>query len=129
MDGELGERLQAILSDPAQMEKLSEMAKGLFGQAGGGDAPAPEPAAEKTAEKTAEKSAIPTGEDARFLSAIGKAFAVGGGERSRSTALLMAMRPYMKPEKQEKLDKAMQIARMAHIAGAVMKQYGDGHGL
>lgn len=125
MDGELGERLQAILSDPAQMEKLSEMAKGLFGQAGGGDGPAPEPAAEKTA----EKSAIPTGEDARFLSAIGKAFAVGGGERSRSTALLMAMRPYMKPEKQEKLDKAMQIARMAHIAGAVMKQYGDGHGL
>ena len=125
MDGELGERLQAILSDPAQMEKLSEMAKGLFGQAGGGDAPAPEPAAEKTA----EKAAIPTGEDARFLSAIGKAFAVGGGERSRSTALLMAMRPYMKPEKQEKLDKAMQIARMAHIAGAVMKQYGDGHGL
>ncbi len=116
MDGELGERLQAVLSDPAQMEKLSQMARDLFGQP---DAGQTEPAAEKAADAPQP--------DAKFLSAIGKAFA--GGERSRSTALLLAMRPYMRPEKQEKLDRAMQVARMAHIAGAVMRQYGDGHGL
>ena len=36
MDGELGDKLQQILSDPGQMEKLSKMAQDLFG----GSAPA-----------------------------------------------------------------------------------------
>lgn len=118
MDGELGERLQAVLSDPEQMEKLAQMAKGLFAQPSGGQ--------EETGEKQGPGPAQP---DARFLAAIGKAFAAGDRQTSRSTALLLAMRPYMKPEKQEKLDRALQIARMANIAGVVMKEYGGGHGL
>ena len=122
MDGELGERLQQILSDPAQMEKLSAMAKDLFGQAGA--APAGEPATPAAAAGQSG-TAMP---DAKLLSALGKAFS-GASDKSRSTALLVAMRPYMKPEKQEKLDRAMQIARIVHIAGAVVKEYGDGHGL
>ena len=116
MDGELGDKLQQILSDPGQMEKLSKMAQELFGGS---------PAQEAQAAPAAGKGPEP---DARLLAALGKAFS-GGGDRGRSTALLAAMRPYMKPEKQEKLDKAMQIARMVHIAGAVVKEYGDGHGL
>ena len=119
MDGELGERLQQILSDPAQMEKLGEMAKNILGQT---------PSSAESASPAFGESAPPNGPDARLLSALGKAFA-GAGDKSRSTALLVAMRPYMKPEKQEKLDRAMQIARMVHIAGAVAKEYGDGHGL
>lgn len=120
MDGDLAARLEAVLSDPAQMEKLSEMAKGLFAQSSDGQGEGEQPPAEKPSE-------IPP-MDTKFLSAIGKAFAAGNGEKSRSTALLLAMRPYMKPEKQEKLDRALQVARMAHIAGAVMKEYG-GHGV
>ena len=121
MDGELGAALEGILSDPAQMEKLSQMAKELFGQAGesaaGGEKPSAPP-------QTAQAPSM----DTKLLTALGRAFS-GQKEPSRSTALLMAMRPYMKPEKQEKLDRAMQIARMVHIAGAVAKEYGDGHGL
>ncbi len=121
MDGDLGAKLEAVLSDPEQMEKLTQMAKGLMGQMGGPTPTDGAPAA------PADGAPLPEG-DAKFLSAIGRAFAVNG-ESSRSTALLLAMRPYMKPEKQEKLDRALQIARMAHIAGAVMRQYEGGHGL
>ena len=122
MDGDLGARLESILSDPEQMEKLTQMAQGLFGQA----APAPEMS---SPEGAAELSPPPIpGADTRFISALGKAFS-GGGGKSRSTALLVAMRPYMKPEKQEKLDRAMQIARMVNIAGVVMREYGGGHGV
>ena len=122
MDADLSAQIGAILSDPGQMEKLTEMAKGLFGQMGGaGEAGGAETALPEST------GAVPAG-DAKFISALGKAFAAGG-EKSRSTALLVAMRPYMKQEKQAKLDRAMQIARMVHIAGAVMKQYGDGHGV
>ncbi len=123
MDGDLGQRLQAILSDPDQMAKLSEMAKGLFAQQ------TPEVREQEGGHAPESAAELPQ-PDTKFLSAIGKAFAASGGEKSRSTALLMAMRPYMKPEKQEKLDRAMQIARMANIAGAVMREYGgDGHGV
>ena len=120
MDGELASRLEAVLSDPEQMAKLTEAAKGLFAQM---------PAAGQEPRDETPPPAAPAQPDAKFLAAIGKAFA-GSGDKSRSTALLLAMRPYMKPEKQEKLDRALQIARMAHIAGAVMKEYGgDSHGL
>ena len=124
MDGELGAALQNILSDPEQMEKLSQMAKEMFGQAG---EHTPE-TAEREPETEVKSSAPPPGADTRLLSALGRAFSKNE-EKSRSTALLMAMRPYMKPEKQEKLDRAMQIARMASIAGIVMKEYGGGHGV
>ena len=124
MDGDLNAMLQSVLSDPEQMGKITELAKGLFGQQqqdgqSEEEAPPGEPAA-----------SLPTAgaADTRFISALGKAFS-GGGERSRSTALLVAMRPYMKPEKQQKLDRAMQIARMVNIAGTVMKEYGGGHGI
>ncbi len=116
MDSDLTARLEAVLSDPGQMEKLASMAKELMGQGGGGGGEAPASAAGKD---------MP---DGKLLAALGKAFS--GGERSRSADLLMAMRPYMKPEKQEKLDRAMKIARMVHVAEAVVRQYGgEDHGL
>ena len=128
MDGDLGQMLQSVLSDPEQMARITQMAQGLMGQgqATAETAPAGPPA------PPAPSAAGGTGfsqPDAGVLSALVRSFAPNAG-KSRSTALLMAMRPYMKPEKQEKLDRAMRIAQMAHIAGAVVRQYGGGeHGL
>ncbi len=122
MDGDLAARLEAVLSDPGQMEKLAKMAGELLG---GKDAAA------RSGEGRPDAVPAPPVSpalDQKVLSALSRNF--GGGEKNRSTALLLAMRPYMKPEKQEKLDRAMQIARMARIAGTVMEQLGgSGHGL
>ena len=127
MDGDLGAALQSVLSDPGQMEKLTQMAQGLMGQLSQSP-PAEEPEQSDVPSANApEGLALPT--DTRLLSALGKVFA-GGGGKTRSTALLMAMRPYMREEKQEKLDRAMKIAQMVNVAGAVMKEYGGGgHGV
>jgi hypothetical protein len=133
MDGDLGNMLQSVLSDPAQMEKIAQMAKGLMGSMG---QPSP-PSAQETSpvQETSpaqETDAVPMSPvsgvseaDSRLISSLGKMFS-GSQEKSRSTALLMAMRPYMRPEKQEKLDHAMKIAQMVHIAGAVMQAYSGG---
>ncbi len=126
MDGDLSAALESVLSDPEKMEKAAAMAKELFG---GGPAPSA-PGPEGTGESAQAAPAPAAGPEASIMAALGKAMARGGMGNSRSTALLTAMRPYMRPEKQEKLDRAMQIARMANIAGAVMKEYGGGgHGL
>ena len=127
MDGELGAKLEAILSDPQQMEKITQMAMGLMGStATASDSAGAALSADTPPAPSA--SVLDSLGDTRLLSALGKAFS-GGTDKNRSTALLVAMRPYMRPEKQEKLDRAMKIARMVHIAGAVMKEYGGTNGL
>lgn len=118
MEGDLGAMLESVLSDPGQMEKIAKIAQGLMGANG-----------EKKTE--GEEAELPESggvlsspaSDSRLFSVLGKTFA-GREQKSRSTALLMAMRPYMRPEKQEKLDRAVKIAQMVNIAGAVMKEYG-----
>lgn len=120
MDGDLGTMLESVLSDPQQMEKIAQMAKSLMGDA----AAAPEEQASSDVRESPETKKAP-GLDLGMFSGIGKMLS-GKEEKSRSTALLMAMRPYMRPEKQEKLDRAMNITRMVHIAGVVMKEYGGG---
>ena len=118
MDSDLNAMLQSVLSDPEQMAKITQMAQGLMGGGGSGS-------------EKREATAGPFSEgESKLLSALGKT--LGGGEnggRSRSTALLMAMRPYMKPEKQEKLDRALKMTQMVRIAQAVMREVGGGHGL
>ncbi len=118
MDGDLGAKLESVLSDPDQMQKLTQMAMSMMGQT----TPAVG-ATEETQTAEAEAAAVPIG-DTKLLSALGKAFSGGKGKTTRSTALLTAMRPYMRPEKQEKLDRAMKIARMVNIAGMVLREYG-----
>ena len=117
MDGDMGSMLQSVLSDPEQMAKIAELAQGLMGsQEKGDEAPAASPPAGGTQ----------SGD--RLMSLLTKAMSDGAG-KSRSTELLRAMRPYMKPEKQEKLDRAMRIAKMARVAGLVMGEFGGVYGL
>lgn len=124
MDGDLGSFMQSVLSDPEQLAKITQVAQGLIGQSEAASAaPPPEPA----------KPAAPPragGED-RILSMLSRFLASGtGGGKNRSAALLGAMRPYMRPEKQEKLDRAMKLAQMVHVIGAVMGELGGGkHGV
>lgn len=116
MDGDIGAMLESVLSDPAQMEKITQMAQSLMGSV-----PAPETGEDRKPEPGgSQQSQNGIGSIASLL---GSAFG-GNRPKSRSTQLLLAMRPYMRPEKQEKLDRAIKIAEIVHIAGAVMKQYG-----
>jgi hypothetical protein len=113
MEGDLEKSLNAVLSDPEQMGKLAQIAKQFMGQ---GES---EPAQE------AQQASEP---DLKLFGMLKHALS-GGSTSGNSTALLKAMRSYLRPEKQQKMDKAMNLAKVVHIAGSVMKDYGDGNGL
>lgn len=114
MDGDLGTMLESILSNPAQMEKIAHMAQSLMG----------EPQAEKALpDNDPNRQPTPPEPAGNVFSMLGKVFG-GSKPKSRSTQLLLAMRPYMRPEKQEKLDRAIKIAEIVHVATFVMKEYG-----
>lgn len=127
MDGDIGAMLQSVLSDPEQMAQITRLAQGLMSAQGEEGLPSPPGSSEGEPPPPAAGMPDFSQGEMKLFSTLGKAFAAGKGN-SRSTGLLMAMRPYMKAEKQEKLDRAMKIARMVHVAGAVMKEYGGGQG-
>ena len=116
------QKLGAILSDPASMSKIMELAKGLGlnppGQPG-------LPAAE--ASGPAQPGPRPAMPDLQLpqAAALGSLFSAMGGQGpdDKQTALLKALRPYLRPERQDRLDKAIQTARMVKAAKQAMKHF------
>lgn len=119
MDGDIGTLMQSVLSDPEQMAKITQLAQGLMGQSNADQSDHVEERTE-TPSREPERGGLT---DGKLLSALTKAMAAGK-QGGRSSALLTAMRPYLRPEKQGKLDRAFELARMVHIAGAIMGEMG-----
>lgn len=108
---ELEEKISALLSDPAQLESIGRLAERFMGRSQEDEPPAE------------SMPALPAGFDMELLGRMGKLFSAGSGG-SDKTALLKAMEPYLAPQRRAKMEKAIQFARMAKIAGAAWKEYG-----
>ena len=98
---ELQEQLGRLLEDPAELERLTQMASQLLG--GGGEEPEPEPP------KLPDVGAIVTK-------------LRGGG--SDTQKLLQAMQPFLAPERQARLRRAMRAAKLASAASAALTRFG-----
>lgn len=123
MDG-LEEKLSSFLSDPSAMEQVLSMARslGLGSAAAPQTAPAPAPQSEPQPQPQQMFAAM---EDPMIQMLITTLIEAGKDSGSQ-TALLNALRPFVRSDRQEKLDRAAQIAKMAHIAGAALKRYEKG---
>ena len=121
---EFDEKLNALLSDPDRMAQIMQMAQSLSGAA----APPP-PAPPTTRPET--NPAPPVGTD--FLSSLTGgidpqlltrllplARELGSDSGSGARALLYALRPYLKQERQERVERALQLAKLLHIGRKVL---------
>jgi len=138
---EFEDRLNAILGDPEAMGQIVSIAKALTGE-DGVSAPAPEDSGETPAPAAEEESgpseapAQPDwsallgmlggtgGEsplsalgsmDPKLLQAAVTLFSEYSAPDDQKTALLNALKPYLKPERQAKVDKALRLARLARV--------------
>jgi len=111
--GDLEEQLNSILSDPKQMEQIAGLARTLMG---GGAQEQPQASAPDIAE---------LGLDPALLQRLMRAMQSGGDGREQ--ALLKAMRPYLSEKRRGKMDRALQLARLARIARLAMGETGGGH--
>lgn len=102
----LEETLNAVLSDPAELEKLSRLAAQLMG----GEAPVPD---------SSEAQPPPDGDMLRRLIS-----SAGGGAGGDKTALLHALSAFLRPERQAKLNRALRMAHMARLARLALETYG-----
>ena len=105
------------------MGQIMALAQSLGAPAPGGDSPAPPapPAPQPTSTPGVDLSALVggllggDGLDPRLLTVISRVMQEAGQGDSKRTALLQALRPFVKEQRYAKLDKAVQIARLSHF--------------
>ena len=125
MEG-LEDALQQLLNDPAQLAELASLASSL-----GLSLPAA-----PSAQPPAEPQTMPQGAAAQPPSAAADAErqppqrpafspqATQSRAPARQEKLLSALKPFLKPSRQEKLDRALRLAQLSDLAGAVLHHSG-----
>lgn len=134
---EFEDKLNSILGNQAAMNQIMALARSLSGEQ-----PESPPALEKPAEETEEITYTPAaGEteqpdlsamlgqlDPKMLQAGMEVIRQVQGTEDRNTALLNALRPFLREEKQSRLDRAIQIARMTKLIRAALGVLGGKEG-
>ena len=131
------EKLNAILSNPESMGQIMNLAQSL--NLGGGGEPSGEggPAApQPEAPPENASSGIPDG-----LSGLGRllgqidpkligrllplAGELAGGGNDERMQLLYALRPFLKPERRDKVERAAKTARLIHVGKKLLQSLGE----
>ena len=102
----LEEKLQQLLNDPDSMAQTMSLAQS-FG------------AAQQTAQEQPHP-AVPPIDDGAMRAIIGVMQQLQHTD-SRQDALLSALKPYLAPERREKIDRAAQIARISRLASSALQ--------
>ncbi len=105
---ELEEKLNAVLNNPSELEKISKIASAIMG--GSGDKP----------EEPPQEPDIDMGMLKQMLSGLRG----NGGKKSESRDLLEAMKPFLAEKRRRKIDKAMKLARLASLAEIAVGGFG-----
>ncbi len=139
------EKLNSLLSNPEAMSQVMNLAQSLnLGGAGGGDTPPAEgdgaPPGDPGGNSGGNSAGSPGGGGGglgdlssllgqldpkmiqRLLPLVGELTGGGNDERMQ---LLYALRPFLKPERQEKVERAARTARLIHVGKKLLKSMGE----
>lgn len=131
---EFDDKLNSILSNPDAMSQIMQLAQSLGGD-GGGQSAAPPPQGQPGPQQAPAWGAPPPqqtppsgggdllsslmgggGLDPGLLSRLLPLIQELGGQRdSNARNLLYALRPYLRSDRQEKVERALQLARLFHL--------------
>lgn len=147
---DLQEQLQAILGDPEAMGQITAIAKALTGGPSASepppktseaqdaefvpvDTPSPGPPSVEP-DLSALLGALGGGNgsdiDPRLIQIALRVFAEYSSQDDEKTALLSALKPFLRDERLEKMEKAEKIARLSRVvrvALQLLKEEGDRH--
>lgn len=117
---EFEDMLNSVLSSPQEMEKIMGLAKELSGSLGGGGE-----AAKPAKSAPSGAAGLFDGLDPKTVSLITRLMGeFSSGGRDDKTALVEAIKPYIKSERGADLEKAVKIARLARLAKTVLPELG-----
>lgn len=121
------EKLNSILSNPDAMAQVMNLAQSLGGSIGATASPPPEPSVKPSGNEARAKPAdLFSGIDpaliTKLLPLLGELNQTDSDERLQ---LLYALRPFLKPERQDKVERAVKAARLIHIGKKFLMTMGE----
>ncbi len=125
---EFDDKLNSLLSNPDAMAQIMQLAQSLGGGSGAPSAPEPPQTAPPVQPPSwgpppgagggagGILSALSGGLDPKLLTRLLPLIQELGGQKdSNARQLLYALRPYLKEERQAKIERALQLARLFHL--------------
>lgn len=136
MSDGFSEKLNAILADPDAMGKIMSLAQSLDGEAAPKDQDTPEEPPVLSGDQAPPDlsgllSAFTGGSggeglDPKLLQLAGRLLSEWNRPNDHKTALLAALRPYVKPERYAKVDRAIQIAKFSRLIRVALAALREG---
>lgn len=135
---EFEEKLNSILSNPEAMSQVMNLAQSL--NLGGGPSTQQEDSSASPPEPKNSDDSPNLGDFAglgnllgqidpamlqRLLPLVGEL--TGGGGNDERMQLLYALRPFLKPERRDKVERAARTAKLIHAGKKLLGAVGDGH--
>jgi hypothetical protein len=134
------DKLSQILNNPDAMSQIFSMAQSLgLNTPSSPEQSEPQPAPPPPAMGEDFAHALPTmGEgfagampmmDEGFVKAIMQLMQQSQKSDGKQETLLTALKPYLKPARREKIDRAVRLARISQLAGSTLREHGGLAGL
>ena len=122
---EFDEKLNQILSDPGAMAQIMQLAQSLGGDASAPPSPPPASSKQPSGDNGASLlSSLAGGIDPAMLTKLLPLVReLGGKQDSNARALLYALRPYLMEVRQERVERALQLARLFHLGKTLLAQW------
>jgi len=118
---EFEDKINKILSSPEDMEKIMGMVKSLSGSL-----PAAGGASDGGAPDLSSLGSVLGGLDPKVIGVVSRLLGEYSSRDNDKTALLSAVKPYLKEDRREKIDKAAEMARLAKIARIAFAEFKGG---
>lgn len=139
---EFEEKLNAILSNPEAMGQVMNLAQSLNlggggGPSGEGGPPDPPPQTSQAPQNNAASGGGVTDNLAGLGNLLGQidpkligrllplAGELAGGGNDERMQLLYALRPFLKPERRDKVERAAKTARLIHVGKKLLQSMGE----
>lgn len=134
---EFDEKLNSILANPDAMAQIMQLAQSLSGGSQEASPPPPPPAPAPPPQTAIRPQSPPPQGGGDLLSSLTGGMdpkllmklmpliqELGSQNDSNARQLLYALRPYLKPERQEKVERALQLARLFHLGKKFLSEWG-----
>lgn len=128
--GELEEKLNAILGDSQAMSQIMALAHSLGkSDPKEGEEASPAPPSDPPPAPEAEPGEdLLGGIDPQMLDLGMRLLGEYQRQDEKGAALIQALRPFLREERQAKLDKAVRIAKLSRVARVALRSLGGGEG-
>jgi len=120
--GDFENKMNELLKSPESMEQIMKLARSLSGNSDGHNSDA-EHGGPGNAQQNPEPAEFGGGIDPRLMGLFGAALKEYGSPNDKAT-LITALKPYLKSDRRDKIDKALQIAKLAKVAKTVIPEFG-----